>query len=121
MSGYLSALNGTESTLRLKVGGVAFITSVGTFQGVRNNDFFELEFITTNRASGINGTFIGQGRSIVSGGVGFSTATVRPLVIQNEILHDTTTAQAVDATYEFTTASVDNKITITNVIFEILN
>ncbi len=120
ISGFITALNNTEATLRLKLGGTAFITSVGIFSGVRSEDYFDIEFMTICQKAGSDGKFIGQGRSLISGGIGLSTAAIRKLGLTTPLDYDTTQNYDVDITYQWTTASASNSLTVTNMFFETL-
>lgn len=72
----------------------------------------------TCRTEGITGTVIGQGRSIVYAGQGFSTATSRALKMMSPATVDTTIENEIDITYTWGTASPTNSIKTTNITIE---
>lgn len=116
--GYLNtASTGRESTLRIKFGGVELIESVGTLPAS-----LEEVAITMNAiikvVSDVGVTLAGytliQGKS----GSGIATVSMRSLNKSKPIKVDMSVPCLIEHTYQWTTASPDNSITITN--FEVL-
>lgn len=114
--GYLStASTGRESTLRIKFGGVELIESVGTLPAS-----LEEVAITMNAiikvVSGVGVTLAGY--TLIQGGSGIATISMRSLNESNPVEVDMSVQCLIEHTYQWTTASPDNSITITN--FEVL-
>lgn len=119
MKGYVSGVNGDTSTLKIKLGSTELATSTGTWQTLTGVGF-DFEFDLTCRTTGATGTVIGQGRSLIAGGQGFATVTMRALTMSTTKTIDTTASQTIDLTYTWGTASASDTITITNLTAEIL-
>lgn len=119
LKGYASGNNGDTSTIKVKLGNTELVSSTGTWQKLTDIGF-TLEFDFTCRTTGATGTVAGNGYSLVSGGQGFSTVLMRALLAGTDTIN-TTVDQAIDLTYQWSAASADNKITITNASVEVLN
>lgn len=118
ISGYIGT-NSTNTviTARLKLGGNTVASFSFTLPASQSGNHFWLEAILTCRTAGGSGTVIGQlffGDSSGSGNreVGGSAQTTTTTI-------DTTTAQALDVTWQWTTANSNNTITLTNGIVEV--
>ena len=119
LKGYASGTNGDTSTLKVKLGSVELVSSVGTWQTLTDIGF-TLEFDFTCRTTGTTGTVAGNGYSLVSGGQGFSTVSMRALLAGTDTI-DTTIDNLIDLTYQWSSTKVGNTITITNASVEVLN
>lgn len=118
MKGYVSALNGVTATLRIKLGSVVLVESVGTHVSITQVEF-DVEFDMVCREEGESGLIIGQGRSLVAGGQGFSTVAMRGLMMTSPATVNTLAAQQFAATYQWGAADPGNSLVITNLSLEI--
>jgi hypothetical protein len=121
LSGYMSATNGDTATVRIKLGTTNIVVSTESMPSTFTNKLFFIEFMLTCQTTGVTGTVIGQGRSIIHAGVGLSTPTVRSLPMIAPFTIDTTEGYDIGVTYQWGTARVGNTITATNCVIEILN
>lgn len=120
-SGYVSISNGNEVTLRTKFGEVELYESVASVPATFTDRYFDLEWIMTYRSCGVNGSIIGNGRSLVEGGQGFATNTMRSMAMFEPIEIDTTKDNQIDMTYQYKIASVNDYLVITTASVETFN
>lgn len=118
LNGIYSCNNGVDATVKVKLGSVTLASSTSSLTQTTTDSLFELEFMFTCRTEGVAGTVIGQGRSIVYAGQGFSTATSRALKMMSPATVDTTIENEIDITYTWGTASPTNSIKTTNITIE---
>lgn len=119
MKGYASGTNGDTSAIKVKLGGAELASSTATWQTLTDVNF-ALEFDFTCRTTGATGTVVGNGYTLVSSGQGFSTVTMRALKDGVQTIN-TTINNAIDLTYQWSSASTGNTVTVTNVSIEVLN
>ena len=119
LKGYASGTNGDTSTIKVKIGSTELVSSTGNWQTLTDIGF-TLEFDFTCRTTGTTGTVAGNGFSLVSGGQGFSTVSMRALLAGTDTIN-TTIANTIDLTYQWSDAKAGNTITITNASIEVLN
>ena len=119
LKGYASGINGDTSTIKVKIGTTELVSSTGAWQTLTDIGF-TLEFDFTCRTTGATGTIAGNGYSLVSGGQGFSTVSMRALLAGTDTIN-TTASQDIDLTYQWSSANTGNTITITNASIEVLN
>ena len=119
LKGYASGINGDTSTIKVKIGTTELVSSTGAWQTLTDIGF-TLEFEFTCRTTGATGTIAGNGYSLVSGGQGFSTVSMRALLAGTDTIN-TTASQDIDLTYQWSSANAGNTITITNASIEVLN
>jgi hypothetical protein len=109
--GHVSEVSGPNATLRIKVGSVTIITSVGALPSAGlTTAGWEIAFEFTCRSVGATGTVIGCGNTHVVSGAFVSTVD-RDLTMTATATVDTTVANALDITYQWGTASSSNTIT----------
>ena len=77
-----------------------------------SNSYVEVELDIECRTTGATGTVIVHGRTIIEGGVGLTTASIRPLLSTSTITVDTTSALALDMTYQWAAADAANSLTM---------
>lgn len=117
---YVSTANPPgPSTIALKLDGATLVSSIGTLPSSLDQCFFETLFTATVRASGVNGSVMTQGRSMVSTTHGVSTSYVRDMLALSPVAVNLTNFPAIDVTYKWDTASASNSVTVTNFYVEI--
>ena len=104
----------TDSTIKIKLDGVTLSATLGTVPANLTDAYFELRFVFTVRGTGVAGTAIGQGRTLISPSSGIGNASIRRLAMTIITAINTTQANAVDVTYQWATASASNSVTVTN-------
>lgn len=109
--GILSGVNGHTATIRIYLGGVKLVESVGSMPATFSNSEFRLKFSLTYRGAN---KFIGSGFTIVFAGVAFSTAYFRPLMMLSEATVNAGFANAVSITYQWGTANAGDLLITTN-------
>jgi len=120
-TGFLSGKNTHTALAKIKLGDTLLASSTGTLGADMINTLWENESTFTCRTTGVNGSIIGQSRTLFGAGQGFATVTIRPLQMLIPVLLNTTTGNLLDATYTWGTADPDDSITTTNAILEVLN
>ena len=108
LKGYASGINGDTSTIKVKIGTTELVSSTGAWQTLTDIGF-TLEFDFTCRTTGATGTIAGNGYSLVSGGQGFSTVSMRALLAGTDTIN-TTASQDIDLTYQWSSANTGNTI-----------
>lgn len=121
MMGYLSGTNGDASTIKIKLGSTVILSAIATIPATVTGVLFELEFTMTCRASGATGTIIGEGHTIIAGGIGFSTSTTREMLLTAPVTINTTQSLTLDTTYQWGTARAGNTLTSTIFVAEVIN
>lgn len=114
--GYISTNNtDTESTVKIKFGGVTLIASTGTLPTSMVNRAITMEAVI--RIEDDSHVSL-SGYTLIQGGQGVSTTYMRSLTVE-EVSSEIDFSQEVliEHTYQWTTASINNSITLTN--FEI--
>ncbi len=120
-TGYVSGQVGHTADINVKLGSVVLATSSGTYGSSLTDSLWEGEFIFTCRTTGATGTIMGQGRTLIAMSIGFTTVTMRPLLMTSTATVDTTASNAIDITYTWDTADENDSLKITNAIVEVLN
>lgn len=120
LKGYASGVQGATGTLKVYFGNDALVTSAATWSSL-TDVMFDVEFEFTCRTIGQTGSLIGEGRSFVSGGQGFATVAMRPLLMLTPITIDTTINNAIDITYAWSDVNAGNSVKVTTAIIEVLN
>lgn len=115
--GIVSALNGTESTIKVKIGGVELISSTSSYPSAATNVAFKIDLHLTYR----NGNLIGQGNTTFFAGQEFGTSTSRPLQMLAPVAITNAQENLIDITYKWTTASASNSLIFTNAIINSIN
>jgi hypothetical protein len=118
LMGWINATSNPNLTLRLKYGTTDISSDTHAMTSTDSNSVFTLEYIVTCRTVGASGTVFVQG-----------TVTYERTDDLHQILNaktatvtiDTTAAEAIDMTAEFSAASGNNNINITNAIVEVIN
>ena len=111
--GYISATNGTSSILSFKMNGQNIVASTGTLPDL-SNVLFETSIQSTINSTGISGQMMTQGYSLLGGGQGVSTLSIRNIISTGAFIINTTTGNLFDVSYKWGTASTNNKVVITN-------
>jgi len=119
--GYLSGTNGDNITTKIKLGSVTAVTDTSALPATLTNVIFDLEISLTCRTVGATGTVIGEGRVLLSGGQGFATVTMLPLLMTTTATVDTTASNAFDVTFTWGAARVGNSMTTTVGMLEVIN
>lgn len=115
ISGYISTdTPGGDATVRIKLGGVTLTTSLATLPSGISNEVFMIDFPIQCRSIGASGTFIGNGMTLIHGGIGLTTVSGRNLLMTAPATVNTTAATTLDVTYQWSTAAAGNAIVITN-------
>lgn len=104
----------TDSTIKIKLDGTTLVATLGTIPTNLTDAYFELSFVFTVRGTGVAGTAIGQGRTLISPSSGIGNANIRRLAMTAITAINTTQANAIDVTCQWATASTSNSITATN-------
>ena len=115
--GYISKTATPTATLRIKIGTVTIITSVGSLPSGLSNALVEFDFTFRFATIGATGTIIGQGSTKITSGA-FVSSVGRALVMTAPATIDTTIANTLDVTYQWGTASASNTVTMTNATIE---
>lgn len=113
MRGYLNANNGVSSNLIFKTNGQNIIASTGTLAAM-SNVLFETSIQSTINSTGISGQMTAQGYSLIGGGQGVTTVSMRNIISTVPFYINTTTGNAFDVTYKWGTANTGNAVVITN-------
>lgn len=111
--GYLSSNNGVTSILIFKTNGQNIVASTGTLPAV-SNVLCETSIQSTINSTGISGQMTAQGYSLIGGGQGVTTVSMRNIISTVPFYINTTTGNTFDITYQWGTAATGNAITITN-------
>ena len=119
-SGYISALNGTTSTLKIFLGGVTLISDTSTFPIALSNVEFELHFQLVCYTDGLDGTVIGQGGTLIYAGQGLTTNYTRSLKMNSVVNVNTHLANEFSASYKWATTSPSNSLVVTNLNIKII-
>lgn len=116
--GYISTGNsGTNSTLRIKFGGQTLIASLGTIPTNLNNVAIAMDAVIRLDKNSLEGATL-SGFTLIQGGHGITTVSMRSLNVPILVPINLDVDCGVEHTYQWSTASVDNSITLT--AFEIL-
>lgn len=110
--GILSGVNGTATTLKIKLGTTEIISSTDNLPTALTDVKFDIEANITVREIGATGTVICGGTTTIHSAVGFGTSTTRNFFTASPIEIDTTAEQILSATYQFGTASTDNNLVL---------
>lgn len=102
--GAVTALNGQQTRLRIKLDGVDVIDSTGLLPNGLAGNYFETLIDILCRTDGPGGTVMAHGRSLFGIAPGITNVQMRPL--QGVVLPlNTTLAMSVDQTYQWITAA----------------
>ena len=112
--GYLSTTGTPTSTIRIKFNNTSLITNTSTLLLNMSNQYFDLLVEIVCLDTGLNGKFFLCGRTIIQGGVGITTSSIRGLVNTSSNTVDTTNKQLIDLTYQWGTASASNVLNVVN-------
>lgn len=110
-TGFVSGVNTDTATVRVYLNTTKIIESVAAMPATFTNASFYADLLLTCRGGG---KIIGQGRSVIYAGPGLITSYSRPLQMLSEITVDTTIAQTLRVTYQWSAAKAGNTITTTN-------
>lgn len=105
------------NTLRIKFGGNTIVENVGQLGSNHNNSYAELQMEFVVRSVGVNGSMVGQGRTMLSGNSDIS----RRLMITTPVTINTTISNLLDVTYQWGQANVGDILIATNGTIQILN
>lgn len=119
-SGFISALNGTQSTLKIFLGRVTLISDTSSFPIALSNVEFELHFQLVCYNEGLDGEVIGQGGTLIYAGQGVSTNYTRSLKMLSIVNINTEESNSFSASYKWDTASPSNSLTVTNFNIKII-
>jgi hypothetical protein len=116
--GWVNASSNPDLTLKLKYGATNISNDTHTMSSTDNNSMFTLDYLITCRTVGASGTVFAQG-----------TVTYERTDDLHQILNaktatvtiDTTASNTIDLTGQFSSASVNNNVNITNAIVEVIN
>lgn len=119
--GILSGASGTSTTLKIKLGDTVITTSTSNLPTTLSNVKFDIAIDLTVRSTGTTGTVICGGTTTIHASIGFGTATTRNFRTETPVVIDTTTALALDITYQFGVAAETNTITLSDLSVLSLN
>jgi hypothetical protein len=119
--GYVSGQVSHTATMKVKLGSVTLASSIATYGSDLTDSLWEGEYYITCRTTGATGTVMGEGRTLIAGGVGFVTLSMRPLIATTTSTIDTTASNTIDVTYTWGTADTDDSLKITHAVVEVLN
>jgi len=113
--GVLSSTGNPNLTVRVKLGSTVVATTGAVAQvGTPSQAGWELDGILTCRTTGASGSVFAQGCFRYG-------ANLVPLAATAAVTVDTTAAQVLDATAQWSVADAGNTMTATNALFELLN
>lgn len=110
--GYISTGAGQTARMKLKVDGVDLINSIGTLPNNLVDAYIESVFDMVCYSAGGAGHIRGSGRTFIQTIAGIANVVMRPLVMTADAIVNTTLAQAIDMTYQWTNALAANTVTI---------
>lgn len=108
--GIISGVNGTATTLKIKLGTTEIIASTSNLPTDLTDIRFDFEADIDVKSTGITGTVICGGKTIIYSAVGFGTLTARNFYTTSPVEIDTTSDLTIGLTYQFGTASESNSI-----------
>ena len=120
MKGFISGLNETGVSIKVKLGGKNLLSSTQPLPVTFVDTVFKVDVDFTFREVGETGLIIGQGLSTITAEEAFATSYVCPLKMSTPISIDTTQDLAFDFTYQWDDASPNNSITETNATIELI-
>ncbi len=118
--GFISGVNGTDATIKVKLGGTTLISSTQALSADFEDSLFKVDIDFIFREVGELGFVVGQGLSSITTGKTFATSYVRPLEMSAPVSVDTTKDLLLDFTYQWGVADEGNSITLTNATIELI-
>jgi len=110
--GYISTgANDREATLRIKLGGTTLIASVGALPANMNQSAINMQAVIRILDSE---TVDLSGYTLIQGGSGITTTNMRSLNVTTPVEVDLSEDALLEHTYQFTTATANNSITLTS-------
>lgn len=119
--GFISAVSANSAAIEINLGGTAIASSNDAMPINLTSMLFSLSFALTCQTTGETGTVIGQGATTIQAGTGLTPPLQSALAMLTAATIDTTVAQDIGVTLQWSDASASNSITVTNCIIEILN
>lgn len=113
--GFFSRMNG-NITIRFKIGTIVISATATASSGTGTNAGFKIELDCVVRAIGVAGQVIAQGNY-----TNLNTGTNLEMTNTTTDIIDTTIANIIDVTLQFSTANVNNTFTSTNSEIEFYN
>lgn len=115
MRGFFSRTSG-NITIRFKLGGTTIVATATASSGAGANDGFEIVVDLTTRTIGAGGSVIAQGRF-----TNLNTGGILEMVSVATTAINTTIAQIIDLTLQFSISNAGNTITSTNTTIEVFD
>ena len=111
--GFFSCAAAQTLTVRIKLNSTVIASYVYTLSGAVTNGYFGLDFFMTCRAIGVTGSFIGQGT--------ISVPNAQRIIMTSPVSINTTIAQALSITAEWSSNNALNTITTTNTVVNVVS
>jgi len=115
--GYLSTSSGQTVTLKIKMNSTILSESSSAIANGLTDQYFEIDYYIVCYSSGV---IRGIGRTILHTGTGLSTPAMRDLITTANTTIDYTIPQTLDLTYQWSSASTSNSVTIIACAIELL-
>lgn len=109
--GKLWGINGTTATLELTIGGVVVNTSTVTLPNITNMSY-RLDVMVVIIEGGATGSVRCVGETFIQTQVGLAAPIMRSFTSDNDVSIDFTADNAFDVTYQFSSASTNNKLIV---------
>lgn len=110
--GFVSNSGTPTNTIKIKLDGTEINSSSGSLPLNMDKQYFDTEIELLCSKQGVDGLICACGRSIIQGGVGITTASIRGIVDDTPSVIDTTKEQLIDVTYTWEALNANNILTI---------
>lgn len=116
MKGDFSSVGNPLNSIKITLGGVSFISNAVTLGASHSNDYCEIIFDFVCIKTGVNGEFVGEGRTILTG-----SGESRKFIMTTPVVVNTTIPNTFNCTYTWGIANPANILICVIGILQIFN